>query len=56
VTGNARGTIGRICRWHDETNQVERRMAVALLQAQSWLPADPWAPQIGELAAALARP
>jgi putative transposase len=35
VMGNARGTIGRICRWHDETNQVTRWMGVALLRAQS---------------------
>jgi len=35
VMGNARGTIGRVCRWRDETNQVARWMGVALLRAQS---------------------
>ena len=35
VMGNARGTIGRVCRWHDETNQLARWMSVALLRAQS---------------------
>jgi transposase-like protein len=56
VMGNARGTIGRICRWHDETNQVARWMAVALLRAQSGFRRISGHQQLGELAAALARP
>ena len=56
VMGNARGTIGRICRWHDETNQVARWMAVALLRAQSGFRRVRGHGQLGELAAALGRP
>ena len=56
VMGNARGTIGRICRWHDETNQVARWMAVALLRAQSGFRRIGGHKQLGELVAALARP
>jgi transposase-like protein len=56
VMGNARGTIGRVCRWHDETNQVARWMAVALLRAQSGFRRISGHKQFGELAAALARP
>lgn len=56
VMGNARGTIGRICRWHDETNQVSRWMAVALLRAQSGFRRISGHQQLGELVAALARP
>ena len=56
VMGNARGTIGRICRWHDETNQVARWMAVALLRAQSGFRRISGHQQLGELVAALARP
>ena len=56
VMGNARGTIGRICRWHDETNQVARWMAVALLRAQSGFRRIRGHEQLGELAAALGRP
>jgi putative transposase len=56
VMGNARGTIGRICRWHDETNQVARWMGVALLRAQSGFRRIRGHQQLGELAAALARP
>lgn len=56
VMGNARGTIGRICRWHDETNQVSRWMAVALLRAQSGFRRVRSHQQLGELCAALARP
>jgi len=56
VMGNARGTIGRICRWHDETNQVARWMAVALLRAQSGFRRISGHKQLGELLAALARP
>ena len=51
--GNARGTIGRICRWHDDTNQVARWMGVALLRAQSGFRRVHG--QLGELAAALGR-
>lgn len=56
VMGNARGTIGRICRWHDETNQVSRWMAVALLRAQSGFRRVRSHQQLGELCTALARP
>ncbi|MEI6607848.1 MAG: hypothetical protein WCP35_21310 [Verrucomicrobiota bacterium] len=31
--GNTRGTIGRVCRWRDETNQMARWMGVSLLLA-----------------------
>jgi transposase-like protein len=55
VMGNARGTIGRICRWHDETNQVARWMGVALLRAQSGFRRIRGHQQLGELAAALGR-
>ena len=56
VMGNARGTIGRICRWHDETNQVSRWMGVALLRAQSGFRRVRGHAQLGELCAALKRP
>ena len=56
VMGNARGTIGRVCRWHDETNQVARWMAVALLRAQSGFRRVRGHEQLGELCAALRRP
>jgi transposase-like protein len=56
VMGNARGTIGRICRWHDETNQVARWMGVALLRAQSGFRRVRGHQQLGELVVALARP
>jgi putative transposase len=55
VMGNARGTIGRICRWHDETNQVSRWMGVALLRAQSGFRRVRGHQQLAELVAALAR-
>jgi len=56
VMGNARGTIGRVCRWHDETNQVARWVAVALLRAQSGFRRVRGHQQLAELAAALRRP
>jgi hypothetical protein len=56
VMGNARGTIGRVCRWHDDTNQVARWMAVALLRAQSGFRRVRGHEQLAELAAALVRP
>jgi len=55
VMGNARGTIGRICRWHDDTNQVSRWMGVALLRAQSGFRRVRGHGQLGELVAALGR-
>jgi transposase-like protein len=55
VMGNARGTIGRICRWHAETNQVARWMGVALLRAQSGFRRIGGHKQLGELATALGR-
>lgn len=55
VMGNARGTIGRICRWHDDTNQVSRWMGVALLRAQSGFRRVRGHMQLTELVAALAR-
>ena len=55
VMGNARGTIGRVCRWHDDTNQVARWMAVALLRAQSGFRRVRGHKQLGDLAAALGR-
>lgn len=55
VMGNARGTIGRICRWHDDTNQVSRWMGVALLRAQSGFRRVRGHKQLGDLAAALGR-
>jgi hypothetical protein len=51
----AADTIGRICRWHDDTNQVARWMAVAMLQAQSGFRRVRGHEQLGELAAALGR-
>ena len=56
VMGNARGTIGRVCRWHDETNQLARWMGVALLRAQSGFKRVRGHAQLGLLTAALARP
>jgi hypothetical protein len=56
VMGNARGTIGRVCSWRDETNQVARWMAVALLRAQSGFRRIGGHQQLGELVAALGRP
>ena len=34
VMRNARGVVGRFCRWNDQTDQLTRRMGVALLRAQ----------------------
>jgi hypothetical protein len=56
VMGNARGTIGRVCRWHDDTNQLARWMGVALLRAQSGFRRVSGHGQLSELAAALGRP
>ena len=56
VMGNAGGTIGRVCRWHDDTNQVARWMAVALLRAQSGFRRVRGHEQLAELAASLGRP
>ena len=56
VMGNARGTIGRVCRWHDETNQVARWMAVALLRAQSGFRRVRGHEQLRALCSALGRP
>ena len=56
VMGNARGTIGRVCRWRDETNQVARWMGVALLRAQSGFRRVRGHEQLRELCAALGRP
>ena len=56
VMGNARGTIGRVCRWHDDTNQVSRWMGVALLRAQSGFRRVRGHAQLGELCTALRRP
>ncbi len=55
VMGNARGTIGRVCRWNDKTNQVAHWMGVALLRAQSGFRQVRGHAQFGELVAALAR-
>ena len=56
VMGNARGTIGRVCRWRDETNQVARWMGVALMRAQSGFRRVRGHAQLDQLRAALARP
>jgi len=56
VMGNARGTIGRVCRWRDETNQVARWMGVALLRAQSGFRRVRGHEHLRELCAALGRP
>ena len=56
VMGNARGTIGRVCRWRDDTNQVARWMGVALLRAQSGFRRVRGHEQLRELCAALGRP
>jgi transposase-like protein len=55
VMGNARGTIGRVCRWHDDTNQLARWMGVALLRAQSGFRRVSGHGQLSDLAAALSR-
>lgn len=55
VMGNARGTIGRVCRWHDETNQLARWMGVALLRAQSGFRRVRGHKELPDLVAALAR-
>jgi len=55
VIGNARDTIGRICCWHDETNQVARWMAEAPLRAQSGSRQVSGHKQFGDLCAALGR-
>ena len=56
VMGNARGTIGRVCSWRDDTNQVARWMAVALLRAQSGFRRVRGHEKLKELAVALKRP
>jgi transposase-like protein len=55
VMGNARGTIGRVCRWHDETNQLARWMSVALLRAQSGFRRVRGHKELPDLVTALAR-
>jgi hypothetical protein len=55
VMGNARGTIGRVCRWHDETNQLARWMGVALLRAQSGFRRVRGHKELPDLVAALVR-
>jgi transposase-like protein len=55
VMGNARGTLGRVCRWRDETDQVARWMGVALLRAQAGFRRVRGHRELGELATALGR-
>ena len=55
VMGNARGTIGRVCRWHDEINQLARWMSVALLRAQSGFRRVRGHKELPDLVTALAR-
>jgi len=56
VMRNARGVVGKVCRWNDETDQVARWMGVALLRAQEGFRRVRGHKELGELAAALGRP
>jgi len=55
VMRNARGVVGKVCRWNDETDQVARWMGVALLRAQEGFRRVRGHKELGDLAAALAR-
>lgn len=55
VMRNARGTVGRVCRWNDQTDQLSRWMGVALLRAQEGFRRVRGHQELGDLAAALGR-
>ena len=55
VMRNSRGTIGRVCRWNDKTDQLSRWMGVALLRAQEGFKRVRGHQELSALAAALQR-
>lgn len=56
VMRNARQVVGKVCRWHDKTDQVARWMGVALLRAQEGFKRIRGHKELGMLANALKRP
>lgn len=56
VMRNARQVVGRVCRWHDKTDQVARWMGVALLRAQEGFKRIRGHKELEMLANALKRP
>ena len=55
VMRNARGVVGKVCRWNDGTDQLSRWMGVALLRAQEGFRRVRGHKELGDLAAALGR-
>jgi hypothetical protein len=55
VMRNARGLIGKVCRWNPKTDHLTRRMGVALLRAQEGFRRVRGHKELGALAAALGR-
>jgi transposase-like protein len=55
VMRNARGVVGKVSRWNDQTDQVARWMGVALLRAQEGFRRVRGHKELGDLAAALGR-
>ena len=55
VMRNSRGTLGKVCRWNRQTDQLPRWMGVALLRAQEGFRRVRGHKELGDLAAALER-
>jgi hypothetical protein len=55
VMRNSRGTLGKVCRWNRQTDQLTRWMGVALLRAQEGFRRVRGHKELGDLAAALGR-
>ena len=55
VMRNTRGTLGKVCRWNQQTDQLTRWMGVALLRAQEGFRRVRGHKELGDLAAALGR-
>ncbi len=53
VMRNTRGTLGKVCRWNQQTDQLTRWMGVALLWAQEGFRRVRGHKELGDLAAAL---
>ena len=55
VMRNSRGTLGKVCRWNRQTDQLPRWMGVALLRAQEGFRRVRGHKELGDLAATLGR-
>jgi hypothetical protein len=53
VMRNTRGTLGKVCRWNQQTDQLTRWMGLALLRAQEGFRRVRGHKELGDLAAAL---